>query len=77
MQTIHFNISEALKLLKRLLIYFEYLRFNDDEEFEKFILNATELAKEIGIKPVVERSQDKIFAWRTRRNFSYENMDDH
>lgn len=43
MQTKNLIISEALILLKRLLIYFEYLRFNDDEYFEQFIFDTTEL----------------------------------
>lgn len=53
MQKIHFDISAALKLLGRLLMYLANLICNDDKAFEKFILDATELAKEIDVKPVI------------------------
>lgn len=76
MQKVNFDISAALKLLERLLMYFTNLRSNDDEAFEKFILEATELAKEIDVEPVIEHSQGRILARRVRRNFSYENVDE-
>lgn len=74
MQKINFDISAALKLLERLLMYFANLRSNDDEAFEKFILEATELAKEIDVEPIIKHSQGRILARRVRRNFSYENV---
>jgi hypothetical protein len=73
-QKIHFDISSSLKLLERLLIFFGNLRSN--EAFEKFILEAIELVKEIDVEPVIEHSQGRILVRRVRRNYSYENVDE-
>ncbi|XP_060855578.1 uncharacterized protein LOC132933285 [Metopolophium dirhodum] len=64
MQKINFDISAALKLLERLLMYFPNLRYHNDEAFEKCILEATELAKEIDVEPVIQHSQGRILALR-------------
>lgn len=76
MQTINFDISAAMKILETLLSYLKQQRTDNDNSFEKIVLEATKLASEIDVEPIFEYTIGRITARRVKRQFDYENADD-
>lgn len=74
LQTVNFNMSQAIDMLSNCKLFFENLR--SDEAFESIILEATELASEIDVEANFETTTPRHRVRSKKRTFLYEGPDE-
>ncbi|KAK4885837.1 hypothetical protein RN001_002108 [Aquatica leii] len=74
LQTVHFDISQAIDTLNNCKLFFENLR--SDEAFESIILEATELASEVDVEANFEATTPRHRIRNKTRNVLYEGPDE-
>ncbi|XP_042912516.1 uncharacterized protein [Parasteatoda tepidariorum] len=74
LQTVNFDMSQAIDMLSNCKLFFENQR--SDETFESIILEATELASEIHVEAYFETTTPRHRVRSKTRKFLYEGSDE-